>query len=479
MQLLKPLQKRQRLARLSRIKKSRARRDAEGRLTCMNCGAILGGPFCHVCGQRDGDVRLPIWSMLAEILDDVFSADSRIIKSLIMLIVVPGGLTRSFMSGQRARYVMPMKLYLAVSVLFFLILSVSNVAIFDLAVVPKAATSADGAVTQDGEVAAETSTHRGSADETVQPQEQPSTPVDQRSPESGGSAAGSVPAPPALEVTLSDEDYATIMAEVPDNLRDALAGVEEAERRQALRIYNRMLTEAGDAGPQNLVRQAMGTAIIRNLGNLAAMEDALLDDDGKDLNINFGDTDLSFAGIQFGNYDISVGAFVPIDRDVKRGFTEEDAAAFIANNRADGTDEALLQNIVRILERPDAFNELFNDWLPIALFGLMPLFALMLRVTHWGGRRVYLHQLVFSLHFHSFLFLLMLMFIAFAGQWDGPTMGLVFWGGSSLYLIIALKVGQNQGWIRAVLKAGFLWVGYVFFLTSVLTGAIVYGITTM
>jgi len=44
-------------------------------------------------------------------------------------------------------------------------------------------------------------------------------------------------------------------------------------------------------------------------------------------------------------------------------------------------------------------------------------------------------------------------------------------------MIIALKYGQDQGWIKAFLKAGFIWVSYAVILTSTLFAAVMFGLS--
>ena len=50
---------------------------------CLNCNTPLGGPFCHVCGQRDDDLRRPFLALSNELLADTFQWDSRILRSIM------------------------------------------------------------------------------------------------------------------------------------------------------------------------------------------------------------------------------------------------------------------------------------------------------------------------------------------------------------------------------------------------------------
>lgn len=94
--------------------------------TCLDCGAELVGPYCHNCGQHDEDSVRPMRAVLGEIGSDVFSIDSRLLRTLQPLVVRPGFLTNEYVAGRRSRYVPPFRLYLGASVLYFLVLLVSG-----------------------------------------------------------------------------------------------------------------------------------------------------------------------------------------------------------------------------------------------------------------------------------------------------------------------------------------------------------------
>ncbi len=89
---------------------------------CPNCGSAQVEQYCAACGQRAAELRTPVGVFLREALDDLFSFDSRIWRTLIALFRRPGSLTADYWQGRRARFVTPLRLYLIVSFVSFLFL---------------------------------------------------------------------------------------------------------------------------------------------------------------------------------------------------------------------------------------------------------------------------------------------------------------------------------------------------------------------
>jgi len=97
-----------------------AARPAPGRTLCLNCGAPLAGRYCSECGQRHHDLPIhDFWQFVREATEDLTHADSRLWRTVFALLFRPGFLTREFLDGRRARYLPPVRLYLVVSVIFF------------------------------------------------------------------------------------------------------------------------------------------------------------------------------------------------------------------------------------------------------------------------------------------------------------------------------------------------------------------------
>jgi len=90
--------------------------DAPAR--CRNCDALLHGRWCHACGQDSRDPLRAFGALLEEFLDSALSLDSRLVRTLRVLVTRPGHLTDEFVAGRRARYLGPVRLYLLASVVY-------------------------------------------------------------------------------------------------------------------------------------------------------------------------------------------------------------------------------------------------------------------------------------------------------------------------------------------------------------------------
>lgn len=87
---------------------------------CLNCGAELHGPFCAACGQRFVPANPTVSELAGDAWHELSGYDGRI-ASTIRGLLHPGRLTVEYLSGRRAMYLPPVRVYLIVSVLYFLV----------------------------------------------------------------------------------------------------------------------------------------------------------------------------------------------------------------------------------------------------------------------------------------------------------------------------------------------------------------------
>ncbi len=90
---------------------------------CANCESTLYGQYCARCGQRARDRMISLWEMVREASEILTSLESRLWRTLGLLLARPGRLTRDYLLGRRARYIPALRLFLGLSLLFFFLFS--------------------------------------------------------------------------------------------------------------------------------------------------------------------------------------------------------------------------------------------------------------------------------------------------------------------------------------------------------------------
>lgn len=93
---------------------------------CLSCGARVSGRYCGECGQRDDDMRRSLPTLGRNFVEDTFAFDSRMWRTIGRLAVAPGRIPRDYSHGKRSAYTPPVRLFLWVSFVFFLVLGFTN-----------------------------------------------------------------------------------------------------------------------------------------------------------------------------------------------------------------------------------------------------------------------------------------------------------------------------------------------------------------
>jgi hypothetical protein len=98
-------------------------RGAVSTENCLNCGEVLTGQHCAHCGQRARVRVLSLAGLLRDLLGDITNFDSRLWRTLRPLAFKPGQLTVDYLRGRRTYYSPPFRMYLILSVGFFVLAS--------------------------------------------------------------------------------------------------------------------------------------------------------------------------------------------------------------------------------------------------------------------------------------------------------------------------------------------------------------------
>lgn len=92
---------------------------------CLNCGFSFTDEdnYCPQCGQENHTLNVPLKHFFVELLEGTIHFDTKSTRTFLALLFKPGHLTVMYNEGKRVRYVPPLRLYIFISFIFFLTLS--------------------------------------------------------------------------------------------------------------------------------------------------------------------------------------------------------------------------------------------------------------------------------------------------------------------------------------------------------------------
>ncbi|HEX2667306.1 MAG TPA: DUF4286 family protein [Gammaproteobacteria bacterium] len=145
--------------------------------------------------------------------------------------------------------------------------------------------------------------------------------------------------------------------------------------------------------------------------------------------------------------------------------------------RIDSGDEKVDNRFARALlnvkKNPDQFKKKLYENLPKMMFVLMPLIALFLKFFYIGTKRFLTEHFVFTLHYHSMVFVVMLLVLTLGSAarhiaWLTPMkseIATVAGWYMAIYLFLALRFFYRQSWLMTALKFFMLFISYFVALT--------------
>uniref|UniRef100_A0ABV7RPU0 DUF3667 domain-containing protein n=1 Tax=Lysobacter cavernae TaxID=1685901 RepID=A0ABV7RPU0_9GAMM len=465
---------------------------------CENCGAPLQGHYCYACGQSALSPLRHTGHALEEVFESFWHLDGRIFRTLRDLLS-PGRVAANYLAGQRVRYIAPLRLFVILSVLTFFVAQ----AVIHVDTTPEAYGNTSSSEGKDdkrkdkgnagkrfarADTVAEVERIRA---EEMEDLDKARTavlllPVARKGIDTA-IADTHRQADRRIEVLRAEQGLSEdqVAAARTEGIRQATPGAKGAatvETAATLAELERLRNERGKAQRLALAALPAASADARNKqlrdirrSNEAAgcraaqlQLDYALASEGKlkrkvneDL-VAYGDPDcdrgLSFNGDEW-------------DADTNP-LTLKWAPAFVNRwiNSQVGHGQ---ENIARAQRDPSLWVRALLGAVPSALFLLVPVFALLLKLAYLGSGRGYLEHLVVALYSHAFLCVALLaMFFLFGldnawtphwppfGWISGLLIGLL-WLSMPIYLLLMQKRVYGNGWWLTLLR--YFVVGNLYF----------------
>ncbi|RBN51610.1 DUF3667 domain-containing protein [Flavobacterium psychrolimnae] len=115
------------------MSKSKIRTDK----TCLNCRYVVENRFCPNCGQENTDTRKTFHHLFIHFFEDLTHYENAFWRTIKNLLFKPAALTKEYLSGKRLSYLAPVRLYIFISFITFLIVAIFPNTVNSLESTPK------------------------------------------------------------------------------------------------------------------------------------------------------------------------------------------------------------------------------------------------------------------------------------------------------------------------------------------------------
>ena len=102
------------------MSKSKIRNDK----TCLNCRYVVENKFCPNCGQENTDTRKTFHHLFTHFFEDLTHYENAFWRTIKNLLFKPAALTKEYLSGKRLSYLAPVRLYIFISFITFLLIAI-------------------------------------------------------------------------------------------------------------------------------------------------------------------------------------------------------------------------------------------------------------------------------------------------------------------------------------------------------------------
>lgn len=397
---------------------------------CLNCGEVLRGQHCSHCGQRAKVRVLSLGTLVRDLLGDIANFDSRVWRTLKPLAFKPGALTVEFLRGRRTHYSPPFRMYLILSVFFFLLTSLGGNPADDL----------NFEVDNDG---------KGGGSMKIGPGEETPPGPDKDTPAVGGAAAKDSPGAARKGVTPPAGKAAAAGTTAGSTGKPAASAPKLDPERQ------RIIDEIVKRIPDSKDRAQARAELEKDLGSMSPEQVApmkrLVDD-------------------PCGQDNLKIGIYIGKNAEAR---VRDACRKIVADGK--GFGRAAYENI------------------PKMMFIFLPLIALVMFVLYLGSGRYYVEHLLFFVHYHAFFFLCGIAILALERVSSALVDTAVGSGLKTVenilvavlmfyvpfYLYRAMRRVYGQGRVVTLVKFSLLAVGYLVFMTLTVLGLLAYTALTL
>ncbi len=324
---------------------------------CLNCGARVEERFCTRCGQENVEIKESFGHLIGHFFSDLTHYDSKFFVTIKDLLFKPGFLTNEYLAGRRANYLHPVRMYVFVSFLYFLV-----------------------------------------------------------------------------SLSFNDNEHRS---------EEAIAQIAAQDTRRQIADSLNSLLPAGNA---NAAENKMKDSLIRQM-RAKVGPDSLPD---KNITILF---DLKYNDLV---------AFDSVQQKLPEQRREKGLKPWLYRH---------WQNTIDMYGRKGANMLVRNRTahvIPKMMFILLPLFALLLEIFYNRKKYFYSDHVIFSLHFHTAVFLIFLFFAIISLLFptlarDARNVEILL---AAIYLALALKRTYGQSTIRTIVKTIALTILYSIFILA-------------
>ncbi len=99
---------------------------------CFSCKSPITGKYCVNCGQKNDDYRRSIFALILEMGANLTAIEGRMWRTWAVLLFNPGKVAREYADGARTSWSSPIRIYIAMSLILFGFMTLTNTHLFSL-----------------------------------------------------------------------------------------------------------------------------------------------------------------------------------------------------------------------------------------------------------------------------------------------------------------------------------------------------------